>query len=308
MTITKKLVSLAVAGAVLAGGALSLSGSSSASADGNTTPATTTSPNQTASAAQVIRQVEDHDDHDDEAAILHGRNESGSTSVTVRPHPALSDSPKKGVVNTRLIHRPGQAVMGTDTGAWPSMYDFMYFLVEDTAAVWNWYYQQWGFGSSSVNYYFSSPGEVVQSACNGGVLTDDGSPFYCPADDTIYFSQVRAAWYWNQAGGDFGVAAAMAHEYGHNVQTELNISREVYGSARFEMYADCLAGAFANVAYYQDILDANDVNEGMQSRWMVGDEDFSNPDHHGTPAQRRDAFLLGYNSQGPKGCDDVLFS
>jgi predicted metalloprotease len=220
---------------------------------------------------------------------------------------AVSRSSAAGTVNTALMHRPGEAVAGTDTGSWSNMADFMTFVVQDAASVWNWYYQQWGYTqTSSVNWYFSAPGEVVKSACNGGALTDTSSPFYCPADDTIYFAQVRAQWYWENAGGDFGVAAALAHEYGHNVQNELNIQRATYGPAKFEQHADCFSGAFAHVAYYQGILDANDITEGRASRFLVGDDDVDNPDHHGTSQERMAAFQLGYDAAGPAGCDVVL--
>jgi len=229
-----------------------------------------------------------------------------STSKATQAVRALGHS-GSGVTDTQLIHRPGEAVAGTDTGQWSSMYDFMQFVMQDTGAVWNWYYQQWGVGSSGVHYSFPGPGEAVQSACDASPqVLDDASPFYCGADDTIYMSQVRAQWYWQNAGGDFGVAAALAHEYGHNVQTELGISRSTYGPAKFEQHADCLSGAFTHVAYYQGILDANDVSEGLSSRALVGDYEFTSADHHGTPQERMTAWQLGYDAAGPAACDAVL--
>ena len=210
-----------------------------------------------------------------------------------------------GVIDSTMIHRPDQALAGTDTGVWASWDDFMTFVVQDVSSVWNWYYQQWGYSQSTVKYYWSTPGEVVYSACGGDPLTDDSSPFYCGKDDTIYFSQVRAKWYWDNAGGDFGVVASIAHEYGHNVQAELGIARTEGKSGNFEQQADCFSGAFAHVAYYQGILDANDVQEGLNSRYMVGD-DGSGPDPHGTPQERADAYWLGYNATGPAACDAIL--
>ena len=57
--------------------------------------------------------------------------------------------------------------------------------------------------------------------------------FYCPADDTIYVGQQFAADLYNgvleglpgegNAAGDFAVAYVVAHEYAHNLQTELGI-------------------------------------------------------------------------------------
>ena len=180
---------------------------------------------------------------------------SMSTASSPRPAPPIDGRSAEGEIDVRMIHRPGQAVSGTDTGRWTSMYDFMSFVVQDTASVWNWYYQQWGKGQSSARYSFPLPGVVVRTACKDAsgqyAVTDDDSAFYCGADDTIYISQARARWYWTRGGGDFAVATAIAHEYGHNVQSELGISRQNLRSTQFEQHADCLSGAFARQAYFQ---------------------------------------------------------
>jgi len=231
--------------------------------------------------------------------------ESSSGTERTGNDRTMGDKASAGVVDSTMIHRPGQALAGTDTGTWFSWDDFMTFVVQDVSSVWNWYYQQWGYSQSTVKYYWSTPGEVVYSKCGGDPLTDDSSPFYCGADDTIYFSQVRAKWYWDNAGGDFGVVTSIAHEYGHNVQAELGIKGTAGKSGNFEQQADCFSGAFAHVAYFQGILDANDVQEGLNSRYMVGD-DGTGPDPHGTPQERADAFWLGYNASGPAACDAIL--
>jgi len=214
-----------------------------------------------------------------------------------------------------LLHRPGQAVEGTDSGQWSSMYDFMSFVVQDAASVWSWYYQQWGYQTgSAVRYSFPLAGQQVVTGC--GDTTNDTTMEYCSNDDTIYFSQALATRLWDGSylgpdkwqgkGGDFAVATMLAHEYGHNVQAELGISNSTYGVAKHEQHADCFSGAFAHVAYYQGILDANDVAEGITTAYVVGDSWFDNPGHHGTPDERMAAWKLGYNSAGPAACDAVL--
>ena len=58
------------------------------------------------------------------------------------------------------------------------MYDFMSYVVEDAAVVWNWYYSQWNVGfPSSVKYDFPLPGESVTTGC--GDATDDYTKEYC---------------------------------------------------------------------------------------------------------------------------------
>jgi predicted metalloprotease len=213
----------------------------------------------------------------------------------------------KGSVDPQTVHRPDEADSGTETASWSSLDEFMTFVVDDTAAVWNWYYEQWGYDPGGVNYVWVPAGQTAVTTCDDSVIDADTSPFYCASDDTIFFGMNRAVWYWEKAGGDFGLAAAIAHEYGHNVQHELGISEKTYGVTRHELHADCFAGAFAHVAYYQGILDSNDVSEGMTSRYLVGDFEFDNPQHHGTPEERAAAFKLGYDAAGPAGCDSLLF-
>src|SRR5215218_9162886 len=86
-----------------------------------------------------------------------------------------------------------------------------------------------------VAYVWVPPGRVVGTGCGSPAGPD--AAFYCPADDTIYFSQQLAARLWQgiaddfpgeragygNAVGDFGVAYVVAHEYAHNVQEELGL-------------------------------------------------------------------------------------
>ena len=216
----------------------------------------------------------------------------------------------------RLIHRPGQQIPGTDTGRWSSMVDFMTWVEQDVAVVWNWYYGQWKYGiKSDAQLVFPLPDQRIATPCGP---TDDRTMFYCPPNDTIYFSQALATALWQgtyvgpdgqrstRLGGDFAVVTMLAHEYGHNVQQELGILGKGYQVARTEQMADCLSGSFARQAYYQNVLDPNDVTEGLNVAYMVGDSQFSNRDHHGTSAERVASWKLGYGSASPSACWSIL--
>lgn len=245
--------------------------------------------------------------------------EGAGIGVQVLDQRTMGDDNSSGVIDSQMIHRPGQAVSGTDTGKWTSWDDFMSWALNDAAAVWNWYYQQWGLNKvSSVHYVFPNPGQSVATANCGA--TDDTTMMYCPNDDTIYFSKALASNLWTGAytgnggkniGGDFAVVAMLAHEYGHNVQDELTSGGHPalvasYGVPKVEQDADCYSGAFARIAYYQGVLDSNDVNEGLWTMYAVGDKLFERADHHGTPDERVTAWKLGYNSAGPAACDAIL--
>ena len=153
-----------------------------------------------------------------------------------------------------------------------------------------------------VRRVFVSPGRRVRTACNEAA--DDEAAFYCPADDTIYVGE-RIARDINDSLGDFGVAYVLAHEYAHNVQQELGWYANGFKFttvAPFELQADCMAGAWAFAVYREGLLDKGDVREAVQTAYAVGDFDFTNPQHHGTPDQRAKAWKRGYRTGDPSRC------
>ena len=242
-----------------------------------------------------------------------------TTGQATRPGtnaPGAVSGPEDTIELQRMIHRPGQQVPGADTGRWSSMADFMTWVEQDVAVVWNWYYGQWKYGiTSDAQLVFPLPGQRVETPCGP---TDDRTMFYCSLNDPIYFSQALATALWQgtyvgpdgqrstRPGGDFAVVTMLAHEYGHNVQQELGILGKGYPVSKTEQMADCLSGSFARQAYYQNVLDPNDITEGLNVAYMVGDSQFSNRDHHGTSAERVAAWKLGYGSASPAACWSIL--
>ncbi|MEA2287822.1 MAG: uncharacterized protein QOJ21_3865 [Solirubrobacteraceae bacterium] len=167
-----------------------------------------------------------------------------------------------------------------------------------------------------VRYVWIEPGNVVRSGC--GVPADDNAAFYCPSDDTIYMAVSLASRLWRgiagefpgeragygHAVGDFGLAYVVAHEYAHNVQAELDLYRIAPqgGAKPFELQADCMAGLWGNSVYREGRLQPDDVEEAMGTAAAAGDFDFQNAQHHGTPQERRDAWVLGFRSGDPSVC------
>lgn len=149
---------------------------------------------------------------------------------------------------------------------------------------------------------FVRAGERTVTGC--GAVADDMAAFYCPADDTIYFGERLGRQVYDGLG-DFGVAYALAHEYSHNVQQELGwfgSGARLTTVAPFELQADCMAGAWGNAVYREGLLDDSDVEEAVRTANAVGDFDLTNPQHHGTPPERADAWLTGYRSGDPSAC------
>ena len=166
-----------------------------------------------------------------------------------------------------------------------------------------------------VGYLWIPPGRVARTGC--GYPADDSAAVYCPADDTIYIAERFAGALYEgrlhglpgeasggHAVGDFGVAYIVAHEYAHNVQHELGLFSlaRANSSKPFELQADCLAGAWGSSAYAEGNLRPEDIQEAVGTALAVGDFDVSDANHHGTPEERRSAWLTGFRSADPSSC------
>ena len=168
-----------------------------------------------------------------------------------------------------------------------------------------------------VSYNWIPQGRRARTAC--GALADDRAAFYCPADDTIYIGQVLAAELYQglnedfpgqragygKAVGDFGVAYVVSHEYAHNLQNEFGTFGDASrrGSSKpFELQADCMAGLWGNSVYRAGKLKPGDIEEAMNTALASGDFDYSDQNHHGTPNERRDAWVSGFDTGNPADC------
>jgi len=166
--------------------------------------------------------------------------------------------------------------------------------------------------------------DAVNSGC--GAAQSAMGPFYCPSDQRLYidlgFYQELARRF--GAPGDFAQAYVLAHEVGHHVQTLLGTAQQVRSlqqsrpnqandlSVRMELQADCYAGIWAHSTGQRQLLEQNDIDEGLQAAAAVGDDriqrqsgGFVNPESftHGTSAQRAEWFRRGYQSGMPQDCD-----
>jgi len=167
-----------------------------------------------------------------------------------------------------------------------------------------------------VGYVWVEPGQILRTGC--GVAADDSAAFYCPSDDTIYVAVVLASRLWRgiandfpgqragygHAVGDFGLAYVVAHEYAHDIQQELGLYTQSprLGAEPFELQADCMAGLWGNSVYREGKIQQSDIEEALDTATAAGDFDYGNVQHHGTPAERRAAWLDGFQSGDPATC------
>jgi predicted metalloprotease len=205
--------------------------------------------------------------------------------------------------------------------------EFLTAVTKDVDSYWTGVFKQNGLGEPRVTYAWIPAGQTAASTCGGddsGGTLGDSAAAYCMADDTIYISEQFATDIANGAldhalpgaangyggtYGDFAVAYVVAHEYGHQIQDELGLYKK-YGdqlpTSAFELQADCYAGTWANHAYKNNELDDGDVEEAINAAEAVGDFDASNPQHHGTPEERANAWTTGFQAGDPSACNQFL--
>jgi predicted metalloprotease len=272
------------------------------------------------------------DEVEERARELQARAEARAERVRDRVEEVRDDAEKVGRRTAKRVREVlrdlEQAVPEAGPQAVPprreggkTVEDFLAEVLEDVDTYWETTLAAAGRPTPQVRYDFVAPNRFARTACR--TLADDRAAFYCPADDTIYIGQRIALEVYNgvaqgfpgeaagegRAVGDFGVAYLVAHEYAHNVQHELGlftVSRSSEGAKPFELQADCMAGLWANSVYRAGRVKEGDVEEAISTALAVGDFEVESEEHHGTPAERRRAWVLGYDSGEPAVCENFV--
>jgi predicted metalloprotease len=194
---------------------------------------------------------------------------------------------------------------------------YMTEVLQSVDAYWTRTLRASGLEEPRVRYAWIPRGRSALTGCQ--VVADADAAFYCPADDTIYIAERFAFDVYNGIGdrfpgeragqgnavGEFGLAYVVAHEYAHNVQFELGfyeLQDPRDGVKAFELQADCMAGLWGNAVYREGRYDDRDVEEAISTAQAAGDFDYGNAQHHGTPDERRTAWLAGFQTGDPAQC------
>jgi predicted metalloprotease len=250
------------------------------------------------------------------ARQVRARAERTRERITKRVRDVLEDLRKAVPEATQATRAPASRGR-TDPDTVPAYLDE---VLADVERYWARTLTASGLDAPQVRHLWVEPGDSVRTRC--GARADDNAAFYCPADDTIYVAERLASELWQgisddfpgqragygRAIGDFGVAYLLAHEYAHNVQFELGfyeLNRRV-GVKAFELQADCMAGLWSNAVYREGRLKPGDVEEAIGTALAVGDFDYFNANHHGTPVERREAWLAGYSQGDPRRCQEYV--
>lgn len=160
-----------------------------------------------------------------------------------------------------------------------------------------------------------------------GTASSSTGPFYCPADQLVYFDLDFLVQLQDQfnAKGDLAAQYIVAHEYGHHIQNVLGINEQMRRlqeqnpdrandySVALELQADCLAGVWANDAKSRNQFETDsEVDEALNAAAAVGDDRIQqqtqgrvDPESftHGTSEQRMTWFRRGYTTGDRNTCD-----
>lgn len=202
---------------------------------------------------------------------------------------------------------------------------FVQSILGDTEDTWKQIFAQTGRHYSQPTLTLFDSG--VLSAC--GYAASGSGPFYCPGNRQVYldlefFKRLAQQ---QPVIGDFARAYIIAHEIGHHVQLELELSapfenalrdqQAVSGDGglevRAELQADCLAGVWAHHAQRRlDWLEPGDIEAALHAAAVFGDDHLQRSRNtpvrpetfsHGTSQQRANWFETGFATGLPQACD-----
>jgi hypothetical protein len=231
------------------------------------------------------------------AVSLRGRTQK--VSKAERGSVGKRRSPRKGARRTK-VRKPTQARISID--GWHGPYSnklawIQYYVDNYNRRILGTRYRSPALYPNAERYsYFN---------CGTQRISVAGNAVYCPTNNYIAWD---TSWFQgffnNRYGGDTSVAAIYAHEWGHASQSMLNLRgwRLSYSLYR-ELYADCMAGAWAGDMYARGRLDnigVGDYREALNVLAWIANPNTANRTH-GTVSERQSFFTHGW-SNGAQAC------
>jgi predicted metalloprotease len=208
-------------------------------------------------------------------------------SILTFPKPSFLLASMLMVLGGHYVMLPAQAAWNEPT---------LSFVSEGLNSFWGGIFQRMGL-------LFIPPIIVPHSSVQATSCGSSNLAHYCASDNTIHLNMgvlTRLAY----KVGDSAAFFVIAHEYGHSVQAQLGLLQTKVPPFALELQADCLAGVFFAASKKVGVLEKGDLEEGTMTAMMTGDYNYSQGNHHGTPQQRKSAFLNGFRN--PKACFQAI--
>lgn len=185
--------------------------------------------------------------------------------------------------------------------------------IKHADTIWTQWFIKNGLQEPWVGYQIVQSGQQYTSKCPLAGRTvfasDFPNAFYCSTDmnttdsGMLVFPVQTMAKMWTgnvfehrvsslKRVGDFAAGVLVGHEFGHHIQDELSqqLQRPRPVNANLELIADCFAGVWTYSVFLDNYLEAGDTEEALNALEAIGD----NLGSHGTPEQRKNAFLIGF--------------
>jgi uncharacterized protein len=158
-----------------------------------------------------------------------------------------------------------------------------------------------------------------------GSMSDQGPPFYCPSNQTIYMNLSEDIGNYKQVNANYARTWArmwmlhqFAHEYGHHVQALTGIFQayanlryeapneagELLASRRLELQASCFSDIFIRSNQRSYPVTGESLR---QWQWLIGNTIDPKRDH-GSKSNHKYWALKGYNGRGPAACNTFTAS
>ena len=201
---------------------------------------------------------------------------------------------------------PEGDVEGTDGGEADRLATL---AVNDVAAFWEENYSEsfdGSFAAVEALQSYDSESPSSPEIC-GGETYDNPNALFCPPDDLIAWDRGVLVPLGQQFFGDTSIAALLAHEYGHAVQSMAEIIDDDTTTLVSEQQADCLAGTYVRwVAEGKSPRFALSTGDGLNHvlagiltlrdpTYVAGDAPYLEQGH-GTALDRISAFQIGFTS------------
>jgi uncharacterized protein len=211
------------------------------------------------------------------------------------------------------LHRTGALPVSScpeeaiSAGGIPRPREYLRALVHCMDATWSAHFRRAGLAYRAPAVRFAE--EPVERIC--GVPWPSGAAaFYCTTDKTLV---LPLQGHWIEGREDLYPFKVAAHEYGHHVQQWAGLRRgyerraaarpartEEYGR-RYELQADCLAGAFIGSVWDSLGRTTQDWSALVDATRAAGDEEGRRS--HGTGASRAHWLRRGFTAASPSACD-----
>jgi uncharacterized protein len=141
--------------------------------------------------------------------------------------------------------------------------------------------------------------------CGGEDVAIPGNALFCPPGNFIAWDELGFFYPMYKNVAFLAPAFILAHEWGHAIQQQLGLPRTAYESPRkYELGADCLAGAWARDAALRGRLTREHFDRALDTMISLQDKDdlpWLDPTEHGTAFERSTNFGDGARA-GPTAC------